>query len=221
MILLKHCIDSVKSEIMKLKIKNSGYINKIIPVSAVDGPGNRLIFFLQGCSLNCKYCHNPETINYCSSCGKCLKYCKNSALEKINNTIKYNIHLCKVCGKCIKNCPSLSSPKYFEMDLTCIEKIINLNRDFISGITVSGGEPTMQSEFTAGILKSAKNIKISAFLNTNCNCNISVIKFLEKYFDYAMIDIKAFDSAEHKKLTGSDNKMILQNAAYLLKKKSL
>lgn len=37
-------------------------IRRIIPFSSVDGPGNRTAIFLQGCNLNCKYCHNPETI---------------------------------------------------------------------------------------------------------------------------------------------------------------
>ena len=38
-----------------------GYVRKIIPQSAVDGPGNRTAIFLQGCNIRCAYCHNPET----------------------------------------------------------------------------------------------------------------------------------------------------------------
>ncbi|PWX63734.1 glycine radical enzyme activase, partial [Clostridium perfringens] len=50
-------------------------INKIIPFSCVDGPGNRMVIFFQGCNFKCLYCHNPETINKCISCGKCVENC--------------------------------------------------------------------------------------------------------------------------------------------------
>ncbi|HPW42155.1 MAG TPA: 4Fe-4S cluster-binding domain-containing protein, partial [Bacillota bacterium] len=44
-------------------------VNKILPFSSVDGPGNRTVIFFQGCNFNCLYCHNPETINRCTGCG--------------------------------------------------------------------------------------------------------------------------------------------------------
>jgi pyruvate formate lyase activating enzyme len=44
-------------------------VNKIIPFSNVDGPGNRTSIFFQGCPFNCLFCHNPETIHLCVSCG--------------------------------------------------------------------------------------------------------------------------------------------------------
>ena len=55
-------------------------VNRILPFSSVDGPGNRTVVFLQGCGFDCKYCHNPETRNLCISCGDCVGKCPAHAI---------------------------------------------------------------------------------------------------------------------------------------------
>ena len=60
---------------------NKAPVNKIIPSSVVDGPGNRTAIFFQSCNFNCRYCHNPETINMCISCGACVETCPVQALS--------------------------------------------------------------------------------------------------------------------------------------------
>lgn len=61
-------------------------INKIIPFSSVDGPGNRTAIFLQGCNINCRYCHNPETRGMCTGCGVCVDRCPAGALRFLTET---------------------------------------------------------------------------------------------------------------------------------------
>lgn len=47
---------------MKEKGKLLGRLHSVESMGLLDGPGNRTIFFLQGCPLRCLYCHNPDTI---------------------------------------------------------------------------------------------------------------------------------------------------------------
>ena len=62
-------------------------VNKIIPFSCIDGPGNRTAIFFQGCNFKCTYCHNPETINKCVNCGKCVKVCPVNALNIVEKKL--------------------------------------------------------------------------------------------------------------------------------------
>ena len=81
-------------------------VNKIIPFSSVDGPGNRTAIFLQGCNINCRYCHNPETRAVCISCGTCDIECPKHAII-ISSKGKFSIdkEKCVGCGICLSVCP--------------------------------------------------------------------------------------------------------------------
>ena len=80
-------------------------VNRIIPFSSVDGPGNRTAIFLQGCNINCKYCHNPETRKMCVQCGTCVKNCPAGAISgKIKHPYHIDNDICIKCGACKDNC---------------------------------------------------------------------------------------------------------------------
>ena len=86
-------------------------VNKIIPFSSVDGPGNRTSIFLQGCNIDCKYCHNPETRKVCIHCGICVPGCPSKALSiDQSGKVRWNPSLCIDCDLCIHVCPHDSSP---------------------------------------------------------------------------------------------------------------
>ena len=87
-------------------------VNKIIPQSSVDGPGNRTAIFFQGCNFSCHYCHNPETIHLCQNCGTCVADCPVGALQKDEaGTVCWDPALCVGCDTCIKVCPTSPPPR--------------------------------------------------------------------------------------------------------------
>ena len=93
-------------------------------------------------------------------------------------------------------------------------------KEFVKGgITATGGEPLLQSEFVAELFKSATTKSIHTALDTsgitfNPN-NTQLIDNVLKYTNLVLLDIKHIDNNEHIKLTGHSNKNILAFAQYL------
>lgn len=193
-----------------------GFVNKIIPFSPVDGPGNRTVIFLQGCNFNCSYCHNPETINNCNNCGICIESCPVGALYLTGTgEVKWDSLICQGCDNCLKACPSASSPKIIEMTVNEVIKEIKKNKLFISGITVSGGECSLQSEFVTELFQKTQKLELTTYLDTNASLLFKERQGLLKVVDQAIVDLKAYDQLEHLKLTGVDNHNVIENLKYL------
>lgn len=192
-------------------------VNKIIPFSSVDGEGNRTAIFFQGCNFDCLYCHNPETINFCVNCQKCVQYCKYGALTVVDGKVHYDINKCNNCDCCIAACEHDSSPKIRKMTVKDIVEEISKYKYFISGITVSGGECTLQSDFLIDLFREVKKMGLTTFLDTNGSTEIYKNKALLDVTDKTMIDLKAFDEEENKKLTGLSNEIVLKNIKELAK----
>jgi pyruvate formate lyase activating enzyme len=194
-----------------------GRVNKIIPFSSVDGPGNRTAIFLQGCNFNCLYCHNPETINVCNNCGECVSACHYNALKLEDTKVLWDNTLCSRCDECIKSCKRNSSPKAPYMTVEEVLSEIDKNKSFISGITVSGGECTLQSNFLTHLFREVKKINLTSFIDTNGSVPLWEHKELVDVMDMAMVDIKSYDNEEHIRLTGMGNATVIENVKYLAK----
>lgn len=198
-----------------------GYINKIIPFSSVDGPGNRTAIFLQGCNFNCIYCHNPETIKKCVNCGMCVSVCPTQALEKIDGKMTWDKSKCVECDECTKKCPNNSSAKITKMTADEVINEISNYKAFIKGITVSGGECTLQEKFLIDLFKKAKALGLSCFIDSNGSNYFGNMKELIELCDGVMLDVKSWNRDKHSKYIEFDNNNVLKNLEYLLEAKKL
>jgi YjjW family glycine radical enzyme activase len=190
--------------------RSSGWVNQILPQSFVDGPGNRSVVFLQGCQLNCLYCHNPYTINYCDACGVCVDECPAGALTLADGQVLWDASKCAECDTCLDVCPNDSSPKVRRSSPQETWDAIQPFMPFISGITVTGGEPTCQPGYLLELLKTVKaQSDLDTCIETNGGMVVGVLDDLLPYLDFVMIDLKAFDPDVHRSLTGQDNAQTL------------
>lgn len=197
-------------------------VNKIIPFSCIDGPGNRTAIFFQGCNFKCTYCHNPETINKCISCGKCVLTCPVNALDIIDKKVVWDSNKCVDCDTCIRECNHLSTPKTKDYTVDELFNEIKEISPFIQGITVSGGECTLNADFLIELFKKVKNeLNLTCFVDTNGGIDLTDYKELVEVADKFMLDIKSIDENEHIKVTGVSNKIVLKNLEYLLSKDKL
>ncbi|WP_068366506.1 YjjW family glycine radical enzyme activase [Aedoeadaptatus coxii] len=193
------------------------YVNKLIPMSVVDGPGNRFAIFLQACNFNCMYCHNPETIHRCIHCGDCIETCPVSALSMEGEKVVWDPVKCVDCDKCIATCTHGASPKVRAMEAEEILNAIDDAMPFIEGISVSGGESTLQAEGLIPLFRGAKERGLTALIDSNGGMDFSkgALNELLRISDGVMLDVKAWDKEDHRKLTGRDNDIVKQNLAYL------
>ena len=195
-------------------------VNKLIPMSVVDGPGNRLAIFLQGCNFNCKYCHNPETIHRCIHCGDCVAGCPADALSVAEGKVVWDPIKCVDCDKCIATCTHGASPKVRAMSAAELMAEIEKAVPFIEGISVSGGEATLQAKELIPLFEVAKEKGLTALIDSNGGVDFSKgdLNALLDISDGVMLDVKAWEKEDHLRITGRDNEAVKKNLAYLAEK---
>lgn len=190
-------------------------VNRIVPFSSVDGPGNRTAVFLQGCNFNCRYCHNPETIRVCTHCGACVSVCPVGALRIEDGEVRYDWAKCKMCDACIHICPHSSCPRIRNLsDEECMHEI-EKQIPFIRGVTVSGGECTLHRDFLVALSRRVRAHGLGFLLDSNGNYDFSADGELLNAVDGVMLDVKAWDAENHLRLTGADNALVKRNLDFL------
>jgi len=205
-----------------------GTIYNIQRFSLHDGPGIRTTVFMKGCPLRCEWCHNPESqkvrpqislfVERCLACGRCMAVCDRHSFEDGIHRIDHGA--CEGCGRCVEQCPA-DAMELLGREASVEEIIEEVERDsaFYStsggGMTVSGGEPTMQTAFAAQILAAAKAKGIHTAIETCGYAPWSAYEQLLPYTDMFLYDVKQMDSELHKEYTGVDNSRILENLSNL------
>ena len=175
-----------------------------------DGPGIRTTVFFKGCSMSCKWCHNPESLDSkpqtVFDSGKCIK-----------------------CGHCEKRpmgvCPTgareIIGYEINENDLMNeIKKDLPFYEQSGGGVTFSGGEPFYQADFLLAVLERCREEQINTAIDTSGYCGAQALLKAAETADYFLYDIKFIDSRKHEKYCGVPNKIILQNMELLSETKT-
>ena len=203
-----------------------GFITNIQRFSVDDGPGIRTTVFLKGCTLSCRWCHNPETIKTerqlqyksreCSSCGKCVSVCPVNAQIITGDIHSLKREKCVSCLKCADACFSGALSiigEYINLENLC-EKLLR-DRSFYNesngGVTLSGGEPLVQILFSANIFRFLKEQGIHTALDTAGNAAWSNFEEILPWTDLVLFDLKIIDEKKHYEMTESGNRLILEN----------
>lgn len=197
-------------------------VNKIIWFSNVDGPGNRTSVFFQGCSFNCLFCHNPETINLCNHCGTCVSVCPAHALaRKPDGSVLWNADACVQCDACIRSCPNNASPRVRWMSVEELLTELERSLPYIDGITVSGGECTLYTDFLLDLFPPLRQKGKTCLLDSNGSFSFRSQPGILDCSDGVMLDVKAVTPSWSLKLTSSQPDQVLDNLDFLLSVRKL
>ncbi len=195
-----------------------------------DGPGIRTTVFMKGCPLSCAWCHNPEgyagkpqlafTPTLCIGCGFCFRTCPRGA-----HVMEGEAHLllrdrCLECLACTEKCYSgaleaIGSEQTVGEALGEVIKDIPFYEESGGGMTISGGEPLFQFEFTLNLLKGGRAHGLHTCLETCGHAPASQFESILPFVDLFLFDYKETDPEKHVQFTGLPNGLILNNLHFL------
>ena len=203
-----------------------GMVFDIQKFSIHDGPGIRTTVFLKGCPLSCLWCHNPESRSpnpqlsfvpgSCIGCGFCVGICPAAAHTITDDHHDLDRQLCQVCGRCVQKCYTkalelVGRQMSVAQVLDEVLKDLPFYKTSGGGMTLSGGEPTLQIDFIATLLSQAKEAGLHCCVETSGHCDYARLERILPLVDLWLFDWKESDPIRHKEYCGVDNRQILAN----------
>jgi pyruvate formate lyase activating enzyme len=206
---------------------DQGTIFNVQRFSIHDGPGIRTTVFMKGCPLKCQWCSNPESqkkepqlmvrTTRCSGCGACLEACPEKAVKlDENHSARTDWEKCRQCFACVDVC-LYGARKVVGRKVGADELMEEVMSDEVfykksgGGITVSGGEPLLQHEFVELLLSKCKGKGLHTVMETCGHGPGESVEKLARHLDMVLFDIKQLNPLKHRKYTGLDNHLILEN----------
>lgn len=136
------------------------------------------------------------------------------------NRILHDPNLCQNCFACAQVCPG-GAVQGYGMNLTAAEVVAEVSRDEVfffhsgGGVTLSGGECLLQADFVRGILAECRLRGINTAIETSLHVPWSNVERILPLLDTIFVDLKHPDPEMHKKYTGADNGLLLDNLTRL------
>lgn len=197
-----------------------------------DGPGIRTTVFLKGCPLKCQWCHNPESQSIrqqlsfnpsrCVGCGACEAVCSRQVHKISSAGHQVDFKKCMTCGACVEVC-SYKALSIYGRTVSTEEvlKVVRRDKDFYDtlggGVTISGGEPSMQPLFCGELLQLCREEGVHTAVETCGFCAESTLCGLMPYTDLFLFDWKIHEEESARIYIGQSNQRIVENLHMLLK----
>ena len=217
-----------------MKTTPPGTIFDIQRYSIHDGPGIRTTVFLKGCPLRCLWCSNPESQNQhpeimldrslCGRCGTCVEVCPQGAAVEQGTGIVLLRERCRGCGRCVAGCPQ-GARRLVGNQMTVEEIVEEVEKDRLfyknsgGGITLSGGEPMHQPDFTRALLMRCKEKGLHTVLDTSGYAQLKDWDSVLEYADLVLFDLKQMNPVQHQEYTGVSTELILKSAREIASQK--
>ena len=207
----------------------SGRIFNIQRYSTHDGPGIRTTVFMKGCNLRCAWCHNPESFSVeptlefnadlCIGCGRCAEVCAHGVHAP--GVPAERRELCAGCGECARECfAGALTLAGADMDEARLMREICTDLPYYEqsggGVTFSGGECMLQIDFLEDVCRRCGEAGIHTAIDTAGCVPWARFERILPWASMFLYDMKARDAGVHKRLTGVENGLILDNLQKLL-----